>query len=228
MLRGGGWSTNGDGRFTTTTDIQTSYLPGTSDIKNGSVRLQLTSSGNGLCSAVADEMLLTINPLPQVTAGEDLTILQNEKVTLQPKSSTPNVRYVWTPEVGLSDYSAKNPVFTGTSTQTYTVTIINEWGCISTDDVLVTVLEPITIPNTFTPNGDGTNDVWNIAKLADYPDAVVHIYNRYGNKLFYSEGYDAPWDGTYQGEKVPAGTYYYVIDTKFPGQIYSGYILVIQ
>ncbi len=107
------------------------------------------------------------------------------------------------------------------------MTVTNIWGCSSSDQVFVKVLEPIIIPNTFTPNGDGANDLWNIAQLKNYTEATVNIYNRYGVKLDYSQGYDQPWDGTYNGEQVQAGTYYYVIDTKM-GDKFSGYIVVVK
>jgi gliding motility-associated-like protein len=224
---GGTWTTTGDGSFSSSNSLKATYKPGAADIKNKAVTLTLTSTGNVSC-VVKDDLLVTINPLPAVSAGKDRTILQDQTVTLEGTSSAAQVQYIWSPAVGLSNYTARNPVFSGTSTQTYTLTITNEWGCVASDDVTITVLEPIKIPNTFTPNGDGVNDVWNIAKLKDYPDAEVHVYNRYGVKLFYSKGYDEPWDGTFKGVKVPFGTYYYLIDTKFPGQIFSGYILVME
>lgn len=226
---GGVWTTTGDGKFTDSgTQLQGTYMPGKADIKSGKVTLTLTSTGNGLCTAIKDDIIVIINPLPVVSAGKDKAILLDETVTLEGTSNAVEAQYIWSPAVELDNYTISNPVFSGKSSQNYTLTVINEMGCASSDEVSVTVLEPIKIPNTFTPNGDGANDLWNIAKLADYPDAEVNVYNRYGVKLFYSKGYDNPWDGTFNGTKVPTGTYYYVIDTKFPGQIFSGYILLLQ
>ena len=69
----------------------------------------------------------------------------------------------------------------------------------------------IFIPNTFTPNGDGINDVFNV-KITSLKTYHISIFNRLGSKLF--DGYDLAnaWAGTYQGHPVPIGTYYYVID----------------
>lgn len=225
---GGIWKSDGDGQFSpSNTALNATYIPGSKDIKIGWAMLTLSSTGNGLCSSVSDEILITINALPKVSAGTDKVIRLYETVILNDVVADPDVQYQWSPAAGLSDYSIKNPVFNGTASQTYTLTVTNKWGCISTDQVFVKVLEPIIIPNTFTPNGDGSNDLWNIAQLKNYTEATVNVYNRYGVKLFYSQGYDQPWDGTYQGVEVPAGTYYYVIDTKM-GEIFSGWILIVK
>jgi gliding motility-associated-like protein len=71
-----------------------------------------------------------------------------------------------------------------------------------------------TIPNVFSPNADNINDTWNIKGLRDYENCIVEIYNRYGQLIFRSVGYNQPWDGTYHGSKMPVATYYYVIDLR--------------
>jgi gliding motility-associated-like protein len=77
----------------------------------------------------------------------------------------------------------------------------------------ITAIPPtINIPNAFTPNGDGFNDLWEIKALVDYPRCMVSVYNRYGNLVYQSRGYSRPWDGTYSGKQVPVGTYYYIVD----------------
>lgn len=69
-----------------------------------------------------------------------------------------------------------------------------------------------TVPTLFTPNADGKNDVFFIPNLAESaPDCRVTIINRWGSKIFESIGYQQPWDGSYKGEQVPAGTYFYEI-----------------
>ena len=69
------------------------------------------------------------------------------------------------------------------------------------------------IPTAITPNDDGTNDLWNIRKLAGYTQAVVEIYNRWGTLVWRSEpGYSEPWDGRDMGGKlVPMDSYHFVI-----------------
>jgi len=78
----------------------------------------------------------------------------------------------------------------------------------------------MNVPNAFSPDGDGTNDVWVIKGIENYPNNVLTVYNRWGNIVFAADGYLNTWDGTSNsklnvgGDVLPTGTYYYVIDTK--------------
>ena len=95
--------------------------------------------------------------------------------------------------------------------------------------VTVTVIAPgVIIPNTFTPNGDGINDYWNIDKLVTYPESLTLVYDRYGQKVFQSTGYAKPWDGTTNGAPLPKGTYYYVIDLKNNTPKIAGWVELIK
>ena len=85
--------------------------------------------------------------------------------------------------------------------------------------ILTNLIDNIVIPSGFTPNGDGTNDQWDLLNLdQQYPENEVRIFNRWGELLFehnsskndpYS---DNPWDGKFQGEQMPVGSYYYIIN----------------
>jgi gliding motility-associated-like protein len=74
----------------------------------------------------------------------------------------------------------------------------------------------ITVPTAFTPDGDGVNDDWEILDIDQtYPDNMVYVYNRWGNLLFTSVQGDYDnnrWDGTYNGEDLPVGSYYFIIE----------------
>lgn len=94
--------------------------------------------------------------------------------------------------------------------------------------ITVYVVKQVTAPNTFTPNDDGTNDVWNISGIASYPNCIVNIYNRYGSQVFQSRGYQTAWNGTQNGKALPASTYYYVIDLGFKNQKLSGYVTILR
>jgi gliding motility-associated-like protein len=94
---------------------------------------------------------------------------------------------------------------------TYTVIVTNEYGCTATDEIVVSM--DIGIPNFFTPNNDGINDIWEIPYLENVPEARINIYDRFGNLIasyLYGEG---GWDGTRNGQPVRADTYWYVIET---------------
>ncbi len=71
----------------------------------------------------------------------------------------------------------------------------------------------LIIPNLFTPNNDGYNDTWQIENIGLFPNAVVEIYNRWGDIVFESEkGYPSAWDGTWNGKQLPFGAYVFILD----------------
>jgi gliding motility-associated-like protein len=93
----------------------------------------------------------------------------------------------------------------------------------------VTVFETVKVPNTFTPNGDGYNDTWEIELLKIFPEAVVEVYNTTGSIVYRSVTYQQPWDGKHNGKMLPAGTYYYTIDLKVQNsKRLAGYVTIIR
>ena len=134
--------------------------------------------------------------------------------------------------------SDQDPVNVYYSNGNYVVTqyAYNSLGCVDSSLALITINTVTTeitrlIPNAISPNGDGKNDVWklNFIQLL-YPDAEIEIFNRWGQLLFRSVGYSTPWDATFNGERVPDGTYYYVINLndELEPDPFTGTILVLQ
>ena len=101
---------------------------------------------------------------------------------------------------------------------------------ITSNTVVIELLPPLvlTIPNTFTPNGDGINDLWEIHGLAFYPNCEITVYNRYGSLVYKSKGYSKSWDGNYNGAPLPSSTYYYIIDPGNKNPKVSGYVLILR
>lgn len=81
--------------------------------------------------------------------------------------------------------------------------------------------------NSFTPNGDGVNDRWELSGLEVDKTAFVRVYSRYGKLVFQSRGYSSPWDGSFRGAKLPQGTYYYKISVQSGKQVLSGVVSII-
>ena len=89
----------------------------------------------------------------------------------------------------------------------------------------------IFIPNVFTPNGDGSFDIWWIKNIDQFPDNKVTVYNRWGSIVYDASGYDNTtvyWDGTDDGEPLPFGTYYYIVDLGNGSDPESGYVSIIK
>ena len=84
----------------------------------------------------------------------------------------------------------------------------------------------IEIPSGFTPNNDNAHDEWVIYGLSDFPDVLVKVYNRWGQELFSSSGYDIPWDGKHNGVDLPTATYYYVIELNESDKVFNGTVTI--
>ncbi|WP_114782008.1 Ig-like domain-containing protein [Botryobacter ruber] len=163
---------------------------------------------------------------PVADAGNDVTIIQGRTTELR---ATGGVTYQWAPATGLSNPNVANPVASPDVTTTYTVTVTTAEGCEATDEVTVTVIPAIIVPNAFSPNGDGVNEVWEIDNIQNYPDAQVEVFNRWGNKIFISStGYTTPWDGRHNGKELPVATYYYIIYLNSSERPISGHVTIIR
>jgi gliding motility-associated-like protein len=89
-------------------------------------------------------------------------------------------------------------------------------------------LDDITIYNTFTPNGDGINDTWGVEELRYYSGARVQVFERSGERVFYTEDPDVRWDGTYKGKELPVGTYYWVLELRETGETRRGLLNLLR
>jgi gliding motility-associated-like protein len=84
---------------------------------------------------------------------------------------------------------------------------------------------------SFTPNGDGINDVWFVSNAGYYDEFLIQVYNRWGQKVFEATSDMQGWDGTWKGQPVPDGTYYYILefnDRHFGKQKKNGSITILR
>lgn len=165
---------------------------------------------------------------PVVDAGPDHELLEDETIVLQPNVSGIGLSYLWTPNLFLNNNTVLNPVLTGTQDQLYKLTVTGSGNCSASDNMFVKVLKTPRIPNTFTPNNDGVNDLWVIEHLKFYKNSRVQVFNRYGQLVFESIGYTTPWDGSIKGKGLPIGTYYYVIEPGNGRKPITGYVTILK
>jgi gliding motility-associated-like protein len=174
-------------------------------------------------------MEVMIFPSPAVKLDTELFVFEGESVTLNPIEVTgSNLKYLWTPNLGLNNNTLKNPVFTGSSNMRYTLTITGNGGCISKNTVLIKVLKPINPPNSFSPNGDGINDAWQISGLENYPGVRINIFNRYGVIIYTGNAEGLAWDGRLNGKELPVGVYYYVLNFAKFSKPLTGSVTIIR
>ncbi len=166
------------------------------------------------CGSLPSVKQITISPLPPINAGPDITLSPNNSVVINASITNPNAySFLWSPATALNNAAILNPITNTLVNRTYTITAIdNTSKCIAKDSMEVKTLLPLFVPNSFTPNGDNVNDKWIIPAMAFYPNAVVTIYNRYGEKIFETKNYASnPWDGSYKLTAQPQGSYVYYI-----------------
>jgi gliding motility-associated-like protein len=110
----------------------------------------------------------------------------------------------------------------------YTLEVEDASGCkASTLYVVVPYCSAPVPPNAFSPNGDGINDVWTVGGLEDDPNAIIHIYNRFGVSVFDGSAKQPSWNGKLKGADAPSGVYYYVV-TKKTSKPLTGTLVLIR
>jgi gliding motility-associated-like protein len=184
------------------------------------------TTANG-CSDFAEQPIV-VNPTPVINFGRStINVLEGDVLTLAP-TITNGSSYLWTPSTYLNSATSPTPSGSPANDIIYNLLVTSGQGCIGESSVLVKVVRNYVVPNTFTPNGDGNHDRWEIENLVNYPDVRVRIFSRAGQLVFESYGYNTPWDGRYKGTDMPFGTYYYVIETGGGRKPRTGYVTIIR
>jgi gliding motility-associated-like protein len=171
---------------------------------------------------------ITVNQTPAVNAGIDKTIIQGGAALLEAIFSANATSFLWSPAQTLNNALIARPLASPIIETMYTVTATSNENCSATDSVLVKILPGLRIPNVFSPNKDGINDVWNIPYLNSYIDCTMDIFDRFGRKIFSSVGYNQPWDATFNSRELPVGVYYYLLDIKNGKAPVSGSVTVLR
>jgi gliding motility-associated-like protein len=175
-----------------------------------------------LDTAISSVTVLDAN----LSAGPDQTVDSGTVVTLQATGNYDSV--MWSPSY-LFNYPTLPSVQT-TPFQTTTYMVTGHYaGCVFFDYVTVFLSNVFNIPNTFSPNNDGSNDVWIIPGIENYPDNRMVIMNRFGDVLYESASYGTvnAWAGTRNGKVLPDGVYYYLLELG-NGVVKKGTISIVR
>ncbi|RTL56346.1 MAG: T9SS type B sorting domain-containing protein [Sphingobacteriales bacterium] len=165
--------------------------------------LQVTDA-KGCKSLNNETVTVTVTPMAQVFAGNDTSIAIGEPLPLNAMdvNNSGFSSYSWSPAYGLSNTGIPNPVATTDRDIKYVVTAITPQGCEGRDDIVIKVFKApeIFVPNVFTPNGDGTNDVVKAIPVGIKQFKYFMIYNRWGQQVFKTADASMGWDGKLKGQ----------------------------
>lgn len=165
--------------------------------------------------------------LPKVDAGKDTTVTIGFGVRLLATGAN---SFVWRPKEGLDRDSTATPIASPRVTTTYIVTGIDAAGCRNVDSVLVRVNNEadVDVVDVITPNGDGLNDILYVKNIELYPQNSIIIFNRWGKEILQRKNYKNDWDGTINGELLPTGVYFYVIQFGLTSRAKKGSFSIIN
>jgi gliding motility-associated-like protein len=213
----------GDGNTDTTANFWHTYTAA----KSYNVTLHIFNSYG--CVSDTATRTVVIDGYPNLNAGPDVYMLQGSSVVLNPiiTGAGSNIQYLWTGP-NLSNNTVKNPIASPLNDQEYIIKVTNGLGCSAQDTMMVKLYRPPVFPNAFSPNGDGINDTWQVTNLSTYAEAKVQVFNRQGQVVFSSVGYNKAWDGTVNGKALPVGVYYYVINLGVVPQPLTGWITLLR
>lgn len=173
----------------------------------------------GSCPPDSHQVKVTVWPKPTVNAGSDETIVAGSSVMLQATAGNA-IQYLWTPSATLSCSTCSNPTAKPSVTTQYKVTAISSKGCKNSDSVVVIVIcdqGQLFIPNLFSPNGDGMNDVFYPRGVGLKEITSFRVFDRWGEIVFEktnmnlnveSEG----WNGTFKGKELAPDVYVYMLE----------------
>jgi gliding motility-associated-like protein len=199
----------------------------------------VVGSDNYNCFKDTAKVLITVRDLPAVNAGPDINAVGGTPYQLSAMASGDVVSWLWSPGNYLSCTTCSSPMATPKMQTAYVVKVANAWGCVAFDTVIVKLqcaVSNVHVPNAFTPNLDGKNDVFYIKGSGVNIIKHFRIYNRWGQLIFERNniGIDdrsTGWDGKYKGQYVDAGTYIYMAEMEcITGELFTfkGTVTVVK
>jgi gliding motility-associated-like protein len=184
---------------------------------------------NGVCPSSTSTVSIQIDAMPTVAnAGPDVVVYgPNTNMA----ANIPVIGAgVWSVVSGGGTFSSNSNPTTGVSNLQFGENVfmwtISNGVCPATKDEVIITLHELTIPNGFSPNGDGTNDNFEIPGLTQYGIVKLDIFNRWGNLVFHSDDYKNDWGGKNTGgEDLTDDTYFFTLEIT-GRKTYKGYIVL--
>lgn len=159
---------------------------------------------NGYGCVENEVINITVYPIPYVSAGPDFDISFGQSVTLMGQTDVAN--FIWSPNDSIDCLNCLQPLVYPSESMYYVLTVTDTNGCVNRDTTYVTLDGAIYVPNTFTPNGDGINDLF-VVKGKDIKTFEFWIFDRWGELIFHTNNMNTYWDGTFGGKPVQIDAY---------------------
>ncbi len=191
--------------------VQDPTLPVTNATPAATQNYTLTVTDNYGCNfSVTDDVLVTVQPPVPAFAGNDTTAILGVPHQL---FGSGGVDYLWSPSAPLDLATSQNPVATLSHDQLFILKVTDIAGCIGYDSVLVQVYQGpnYLVPNAFSPNNDGENDIFRAIPVGMTTTEYFRVFNRYGQLVFETNQWLKGWNGKYRGKDQPMGTYVWVV-----------------
>ena len=175
----------------------------------------MVTDDNGCQSLTAAKVNVVVTPTARIFAGADTAIAIGEPLPLYAvdvNNSGFDV-YVWSPAFGLDNAFVKDPVAILDNSITYTVTATAPGGCRAEDQINIRVYKgpDIYVPNAFTPNGDGHNDVIKAIPIGIKEFQYFAIFDRWGEEVFHTTDASLGWNGQFGGNQMGAGAFVWMV-----------------
>ncbi len=174
----------------------------------GDYPITLTATGtNGCTSQLVQNIFINS---PEAYAEKDTIVLPNTLFQLHASGGS---AYLWSPSTGLNNPGISNPSGNIQDDIRYKVKVTTVEGCTDTASVMITVFKgsAVYVPNVFTPNNDGLNDLLKPYLIGIKSLSFFTVYDRWGKKLFSTNSMTEGWDGSSAGKKLDSGTYVWVL-----------------
>jgi len=183
------------------------------DLNDGDV-ISAVMNGSLPCSSptASNVVAMTVYETPRINLSPDTIIAGGSHILLDPVITGSIVFQQWSPAIWLNDPDLLEPTASPVGTTTYELEVHNSFGCTASAKERVVVFYDLFMPNAFTPNGDGRNDLFRIPPSITVSIAKFSVYNRWGELVFTTTNSSAGWDGRLGGKPQPLGTYVWMID----------------
>gem|GEM_PF-1065895 len=178
----------------------------------GSYSVEVTDA-NG-CSGTSSPIVAVLNEPPVVNTVPDTLIIDDGSLgqLVVTTTATGLVAYTWSPAATLTCANCPSPLAFPQEPTLYTV-FGTQNGCVGEPDSVLVLINQVdlVLPNAFTPNGDGLNDVFRVTNAVLYPVFELSIFNRWGEVIYRSDDIRSGWDGTFRGKEQESGVYIWLI-----------------